>query len=139
MSETNHVIVIGAGAAGMLAAIAAAREGAAVELWEQNEKPGKKLFITGKGRCNVTNDCDRETLLASIPGNGRFLYGALTRFTPRDTMAFFEALGVPLTFVEQDGFALLDAMLGVDSTQRPEGDWAEPEETEYFQYNPSRS
>ena len=55
MSETNHVIVIGAGAAGMLAAIAAAREGAAVELWEQNEKPGKKLFITGKGRCNVTN------------------------------------------------------------------------------------
>ena len=49
-----------------------------------------------------------------------------------------QALGVPLTFVEQDGFALLDAMLGVDSTQRPEGDWAEPEETEYFQYNPSR-
>ena len=58
MSETNHVIVIGAGAAGMLAAIAAAGEGAEVELWEQNEKPGKKLFITGKGRCNVTNACD---------------------------------------------------------------------------------
>ena len=72
MSETNHVIVIGAGAAGMLAAIAAAREGAAVELWEQNEKPGKKLFITGKGRCNVTNACDMEELLASVVTNSKF-------------------------------------------------------------------
>lgn len=88
--------MIGGGAAGLMAAITAARQGAAVTLLEPNERLGKKVNITGKGRCNVTNDCDRETLLASIPGNGRFLYGALTRFTPRDTMAFFEALGVPL-------------------------------------------
>ena len=88
--------MIGGGAAGRMAAITAARQGAAVTLLEPNERLGKKVNITGKGRCNVTNDCDRETLLASIPGNGRFLYGALTRFTPRDTMAFFEALGVPL-------------------------------------------
>ena len=65
-------------------------------LLEPNERLGKKLNITGKGRCNVTNDCDQETLMANIPGNGRFLYSALTRFTPQDAMAFFEALGVPL-------------------------------------------
>lgn len=92
----KEIVVIGGGAAGLMAAITAARQGAAVTLLEPNERLGKKVNITGKGRCNVTNDCDRETLLASIPGNGRFLYGALTRFTPRDTMAFFEALGVSL-------------------------------------------
>ena len=90
------IVVIGGGAGGMMAAICAARKGAHVTLLNPNERLGKKVNITGKGRCNVTNDCDRETLLASIPGNGRFLYGALTRFTPRDTMAFFEALGVSL-------------------------------------------
>ena len=74
----------------------AARRGAGVTLLEPNERLGKKLNITGKGRCNVTNDCDQETLMANIPGNGRFLYSALTRFTPQDAMAFFEALGVPL-------------------------------------------
>ena len=80
----------------MMAAISAARRGAGVTLLEPNERLGKKLNITGKGRCNVTNDCDQETLMANIPGNGRFLYSALTRFTPQDAMAFFEALGVPL-------------------------------------------
>ena len=80
----------------MMAAITAARRGAGVTLLESNERLGKKLNITGKGRCNVTNDCDQETLMANIPGNGRFLYSALTRFTPQDAMAFFEALGVPL-------------------------------------------
>lgn len=80
----------------MMAAITAARWGAGVTLLEPNERLGKKLNITGKGRCNVTNDCDQETLMANIPGNGRFLYSALTRFTPQDAMAFFEALGVPL-------------------------------------------
>ena len=80
----------------MMAAITAARRGAGVTLLEPNERLGKKLNITGKGRCNVTNDCDQETLMASIPGNGRFLYSALTRFTPQDAMAFFQALGVPL-------------------------------------------
>ncbi len=92
----KEIVVIGGGAAGLMAAVTAARQGAAVTLLEPNERLGKKVNITGKGRCNVTNDCDRETLLSSIPGNGRFLYGALTRFTPRDTMAFFEGLGVPL-------------------------------------------
>ena len=80
----------------MMAAITAARRGAGVTLLEPNERLGKKLNITGKGRCNVTNDCDQETLMANIPGNGRFLYSALTRFTPQDAMAFFEGLGVPL-------------------------------------------
>lgn len=80
----------------MMAAITAARRGAGVTLLEPNERLGKKLNITGKGRCNVTNDCGQETLMANIPGNGRFLYSALTRFTPQDAMAFFEALGVPL-------------------------------------------
>lgn len=80
----------------MMAAITAARRGAGVTLLEPNERLGKKLNITGKGRCNVTNNCDQETLIANIPGNGRFLYSALTRFTPQDAMAFFEALGVPL-------------------------------------------
>ena len=92
----SEIIVIGGGAAGMRAAIPAARRGAGVTLLEPNERLGKKLNITGKGRCNVTNDCDQETLMANIPGNGRFLYSALTRFTPQDAMAFFEALGVPL-------------------------------------------
>ena len=91
-----EIVVIGGGAAGMMAAITAARQGAGVTLLEPNERLGKKLNITGKGRCNVTNDCDQETLMANIPGNGRFLYSALTRFTPQDAMAFFEALGVPL-------------------------------------------
>ena len=92
----SEIIVIGGGAAGMMAAITAARRGAGVTLLEPNERLGKKLNITGKGRCNVTNDCDQETLMANIPGNGRFLYSALTRFTPQDAMAFFEALDVPL-------------------------------------------
>ena len=91
-----EIVVIGGGAAGMMAAITAARQGGQVTLLEPNERLGKKLNITGKGRCNVTNDCDQETLMANIPGNGRFLYSALTRFTPQDAKAFFEGLGVPL-------------------------------------------
>ena len=80
----------------MMAAATAAEYGARVTLLEPNERLGKKLNITGKGRCNLTNDADRETLLAAIPRNGRFLYSAFARFGPRDTMAFFESLGVPL-------------------------------------------
>ena len=93
---SKDIVVIGGGAAGLMAAITAARCGAVVTLLEPNERLGKKVNITGKGRCNVTNDCDRDTLLGNIPGNGRFLYSALTRFTPQDAMAFFEKLGVPL-------------------------------------------
>ena len=80
----------------MMAAISAAEQGARVTLLEPNERLGKKLNITGKGRCNVTNDADRETLLANVPKNGRFLYSVFSRFDGRDAMAFFEALGVPL-------------------------------------------
>lgn len=70
--------------------------GGQVTLLEPNDRLGKKLNITGKGRCNVTNNCSREELLQNIPRNGRFLYGAFARFDSRDAMAFFEKLGVPL-------------------------------------------
>jgi len=93
---SKRIVVIGGGAAGMMAAISAAERGGAVTLLEPNERLGKKLNITGKGRCNVTNDADLETLLANTPKNGRFLYSALSRFGSRDTMAFFQDLGVPL-------------------------------------------
>ena len=80
----------------MMAAITAARAGAAVTLLEPNEKVGRKLYITGKGRCNVTNNCGPAELMAAIPRNGKFLYSAFNRFGPTDTVNFFEALGVPL-------------------------------------------
>ena len=96
MSEGGGLAVVGGGAAGMMAAICAARAGAAVALLEPNERLGKKVNITGKGRCNVTNDSDCEELLAHVPQNPRFLYSAFSRFDGRDAMAFFEALGVPL-------------------------------------------
>ncbi len=92
----DGVLVVGGGASGMMAALTAARAGASVTLFERNERLGKKLRITGKGRCNVTNNCDRATLLSNIPTNGRFLYGAFSRFSPADTMEFFEGEGVPL-------------------------------------------
>ena len=90
------IVVIGGGAGGMMAAICAARKGAHVTLLDPNERLGKKVNITGKGRCNVTNHCDVKTVLANIPGDGRFLYSALNRLGPQDTMALFESLGVPL-------------------------------------------
>ncbi|WP_242962764.1 NAD(P)/FAD-dependent oxidoreductase [Pseudoflavonifractor sp. An85] len=90
------VVVVGAGAAGMMAAISAARRGAQVVLVEPNEKVGRKLYITGKGRCNVTNHCGLEALMAAIPRNGKFLYSALSRFGSQEAMAFFEDLGVKL-------------------------------------------
>ncbi len=92
----SDIAVIGGGAAGMMAAVCAARAGAAVVLLEPNERLGKKLNITGKGRCNVTNDSTCDELIAHVPRNGRFLYSAFSKFDGRDTMAFFEALGVPL-------------------------------------------
>ena len=93
---TNRVIVAGGGAAGMMAAITAARAGADVLLLEPNDKVGRKLYITGKGRCNVTNNCGRDELTAAVPRNGKFLYSVFDRFGPADTMAFFEGLGVKL-------------------------------------------
>lgn len=92
----SDIIVVGGGAAGMTAAVFAAQNGADVLLLEKNERLGRKLAITGKGRCNVTNNCDLQTLLDNIPKNARFLYGAFSRWSPQDTMAFFESLGVPL-------------------------------------------
>lgn len=92
----RRVAVIGAGAAGMMAAIFAARNGADVAIIEKNNLTGKKLRITGKGRCNLTNNCDINEFLNNVTGNGRFLYAALNRFSPADTMEFFESLGVPL-------------------------------------------
>ena len=90
------VVVIGGGAAGSMCALTAAQRGLHVVLLEPNKMLGKKLRITGKGRCNVTNHCDVKTILANIPGDGRFLYSALNRLGPQDTMALFESLGVPL-------------------------------------------
>ncbi|MDE7218619.1 MAG: NAD(P)/FAD-dependent oxidoreductase, partial [Oscillospiraceae bacterium] len=90
------VIVTGGGPAGMMAAISAAEEGASVCLLEPNDRLGKKLNITGKGRCNLTNNCELEEFLRNVPRNGRFLYSAYSQFTSADVMAFFEDLGVPL-------------------------------------------
>ncbi len=80
----------------MMCAYTAACGGAQVVLLEPNRQLGRKVRITGKGRCNVTNDCDTKTFLQNIPGEGRFLYSALSRFSSQDTQAFFESLGVPL-------------------------------------------
>ena len=90
------VIVIGAGPAGMMAAYSAAEQGAEVLLLEKNIKTGKKLRITGKGRCNLTNNSDVREVMANIPGDGRFLYSALTAFPPEKVMEFFENHGLPL-------------------------------------------
>ncbi len=93
---TSKVVVAGGGAAGMMAAITAARGGADVLLLEPNEKVGRKLYITGKGRCNVTNNCGQQELTAAVLRNGKFLYSSFDRYGPADTMSFFEDLGVKL-------------------------------------------
>ena len=90
------VVVIGGGPAGMIAAAEAAGAGAQTILLEQNEKLGKKLYITGKGRCNVTNACERDGFFAAVVKNPRFLYSAFAAFDNRDLMALLERLGVPL-------------------------------------------
>lgn len=92
----KHVIVIGAGAAGMLAAISAAGSGASVTLLEKNEKLGKKIFITGKGRCNVTNACNQDAFLEHVISNGKFLYSAYTAFDNQSMMRLLEEAGCPL-------------------------------------------
>ncbi len=96
MSDTTEVIVIGGGAAGMMAAASAAEYGAHVTLIEKNSRMGRKLAITGKGRCNVTNNSAPDEVLKNIPRNPNFMYSSLSRFAPEDVMAFFEGLGVPL-------------------------------------------
>ncbi len=89
-------VVIGGGAAGMMCSAVAAERGLDVILLEPNKILGRKLRITGKGRCNVTNNCDIREFLNNIPGDGRFLYSALNRLSPRDTMELFESLGLHL-------------------------------------------
>ena len=94
---SKKVIVIGAGAAGLMASGVAGENGAEVLLIERNDKVARKVMITGKGRCNVTNNCTMiNELISNVPTNGRFLYGAFSRFMPVDTMEFFEDMGVEL-------------------------------------------
>lgn len=90
----SRVVVIGGGAAGMFAAITAAKKGHQVELFEKNEKLGKKIYITGKGRCNLTNACDMEVLFESVCSNRKFLYSAFYGFTNQDAIEFFESCGM---------------------------------------------
>ena len=90
------LVVIGGGPAGMMCAITAAERGLRVTLLEPNQKLGRKLRITGKGRCNITNNCDVREFMANIPGDGRFLYSAVNRFGMKEVMAFFEERGLPL-------------------------------------------
>ena len=94
--QTADVVVIGGGASGMMCSGLVAERGIDVILLEPNKVLGRKLRITGKGRCNVTNNCEVKDVLANIPGDGRFLYSALNKFPPRDVMAFYENLGLPL-------------------------------------------
>ena len=90
----KKVIVIGCGAAGMMAAIALAEKGCSVEIYEKNDKPGKKLFITGKGRCNITNNSDMDNLLKNVVSNPKFLFSAFSGFDANDCIDFFENIGL---------------------------------------------
>lgn len=92
----SHVIVVGGGAAGMFAAIAAAKNGHQVTLYEKNEKLGKKIFITGKGRCNITNAADMEELFGAVVTNSKFLYSSFYGYTNQNVIDFFEDAGVPV-------------------------------------------
>lgn len=116
----TDVIIIGGGAAGMFAAIAAAEQGNRVILLERNNRLGKKLLITGKGRCNVTNACSVQEVLQNIPRNGRFLYSALENCTPSFVMEYFKNHGCPLKIergnrvfpVSDRSQSVLDALQG---------------------------
>lgn len=92
----SKILIVGGGAAGMMASIFAARNGHEIHIFEKNEKTGKKLYITGKGRCNLTNACDMDTLFTSVCTNEKFLYSAFYGFTNQDVMNFFEEAGVKL-------------------------------------------
>ena len=95
----KRIVIIGGGAAGLKAAISANfkyKGKAEITILEKNQRPARKVMITGKGRCNVTNNCDKDTLISSVPKNARFLYSAFSAFTPQDVMTFFESVGVPL-------------------------------------------
>ena len=90
----EKIVIIGGGAAGMAAGVFLGEQGHKVHIFEKNEKLGKKLFITGKGRCNLTNSCDEETFFQSVVTNPKFLYSAFYGFTNQDAIRFFENLGL---------------------------------------------
>ena len=96
------IVVIGGGAAGLMAGITAARQGASVVVLERMKEPGRKMGITGKGRCNITNACPIEEFIPNLPGNGKFLYSALRQFTNEDLLRFFQELGLE-TVTERGG------------------------------------
>ena len=95
-----RVLIVGAGAAGLMAAGAAVRQGHQVTVLEHTEKPGQKILVTGKGRCNVTNDCPAEEFLRHVRTNPRFLYSSLGAFPSAKTMELFEGLAMELTNIE---------------------------------------
>lgn len=115
----KKIIVIGGGCAGMMAAIKAAENGAQVILFEKMPRVGRKLGITGKGRCNLTNTADTAEIIKNLPGNGKFLYSALKNFSSTDTVNFFESLGVATKIerggrifpVSDDATEVIDALL----------------------------
>ena len=96
MNETTKIAVIGGGAAGLMAAGTAASLGAEVTVFEHMQFVGRKIGITGKGRCNLTNACTLQEFMENVPKNPRFLYAALSAFGPNETMELFESLGVRL-------------------------------------------
>ena len=102
MDNSDKIIVVGAGPAGMMAAIKASENGAHVVVLEKMNRPGKKMLITGKGRCNITNVAEKQELIRNIPGNGKFLYSCLEAYDNEDVRLFFQTLGVP-TKVERGG------------------------------------
>ena len=93
--KKKKMIIIGAGAAGLITAIYAA-DNYDVLLLEKNEKAGKKIYITGKGRCNLMNSCDKEEFMKNVVHNSKFLYSAINSFSPDDTYSFFESLGLEM-------------------------------------------
>ena len=113
----KRVVVIGGGAAGLMAAVIAGREGAQVTLLEKMNYVGKKMGITGKGRCNITNACDMSDFIKNTPGNGKFLYGAYERFTNEDLLQLLHDAGLE-TKVERGGrvFPASDSALDVRNT-----------------------
>lgn len=119
----KKIVIIGGGAAGLISAYSAAvkyGKDAKITVIEKNERPARKLMITGKGRCNVTNNCDVDTLIANVPKNGKFLFSAFSGFSSGDTMQLFESLGVPLKTergnrvfpVSDKALDIVDALVG---------------------------